>query len=278
MSTSQKTEDVSNSAQPGGVPGTPSNLPRSTIKPLGAVGSGAGSSRRTESMAFETSRSVRQVKMPRGSIKRISAAVLLDQDFVWQGAGKQRKHVLSPPSPDRIKAIHDIVAGVLGIQTERGDQVVIESLPFEQTLAQEEAADDVAGAKPANVAAQPPVAKLLADRRVQIGAGIAVLLLIGAVVFFLKRRKKGTVDLPSAALPPGADAETPALIEKPADGKMPDDLSASPMLTSPERTLPEIRLPEMDSATKVMLSQVLEHVSKDPAFAASIVRGWMEEE
>ena len=112
MATSQKTEDVSSNAQAGGVPGTPSNLPRSTIKPLGAASGANGTSRRTESMAFETSRSVRQVKMPRGSIRRISAAVLLDQDFVSQGQGAQQKRVLAPPTPERIKAIHDIVAGV----------------------------------------------------------------------------------------------------------------------------------------------------------------------
>ncbi len=203
MSTSQKTEDVSNNTQPGGVPGTPSNLPRSTIKPLG-IGASSGTSRRTESMAFETSRSVRQVKMPRGTIRRISAAVLLDQDLVWQGQGAQRKNVLAPPTPERIKAIHDIVAGVLGIQTERGDQVVIESLPFEQTLAQEEtanaAAAATANAKPGKAAPQPPYAKLLADRRVQIGAGVGVLLLIAALVFLMGRKKKAAkVELEQAA-------------------------------------------------------------------------------
>jgi flagellar M-ring protein FliF len=294
MSTSQKTEDVSSNAAPGGVPGTPSNLPRSTIKPYGGTGGGSGSSRRTESMAFETSRSVRQVKMPRGSIRRISAAVLLDQDFVWQGQGAQRKHILAPPTPERVKAIHDIVAGVLGIQADRGDQVVIESLPFEQTLAQEEAANTApTGAKPGKEAPQTALAKLLADKRVLIGAGVGIALLIAAVVFLLSRKKKATVELEQAtALPGGAAAKTGALSAGAgAEGTHPalegntsvggasqNGSNESAAAVAAAATRPRLALPEMDSATKILLNQIQDHVSKDPEFAAAVVRGWMEEE
>lgn len=287
MSTSQKTEDVSNNSQPGGVPGTPSNLPRSTIKPLYA-GSSSGTSRRTESMAFETSRSVRQVKMPRGAIRRISAAVLLDQDFVWQGQGAQRKHVLAPPTPERIKAIHDIVAGVLGIQAERGDQVVIESLPFEQTLAQEESSNAAAAAaastKTGKAAAQTALARLMADKRVLIGAGVGGVLLLVAIFFLLgRRKKKAPVELQQAgaALPPSAEAAK-AVLEGKANGH---SEKAAPQIAATEETIdqvvatrPRLALPEMDSATKTLLHQIQDHVAKDPAFAAGVVRGWMEEE
>jgi flagellar M-ring protein FliF len=306
MSTSQKTEDVSNSGGSAGVPGTPSNLPRSTIKPLAAGGAGSGSSRRTESMAFETSRSVRQVKMPRGSIKRVSVAVLLDHDFVWQGSGAQRKHVLTPPTAERIKAIHDIVVGVLGIQTERGDQVVIESLPFEQTIEAEEAANAVAGAKAA-ASAQTPLAKLLADRRVQIGAGVAILVLLLAVLFLLKRGGKKTaveVQQGAAALAAGAEAPvTQTISEKQPDGTVitrevivtkegqrevrevvhrHEGGSGNAQLSdgghTAELPIPKLALPEMDSATKMMLNQIKDHVAKDPAFAANVIRGWMGED
>jgi flagellar M-ring protein FliF len=307
MSTSQKTEDLSNSGSPGGVPGTPSNLPRSTIKPLAGPGSGSGMSRRTESMAFETSRSVRQVKMPRGSIKRVSVAVLLDQDFVWQGQGKQRKHVLTAPPPERIKAIHDIVVGVLGIQADRGDQVVIESLPFEQTLALEDVGNETS-AKGDKSTPLTPLAKLLADRRVQIGAGVTILLLLIAVVFLMKgKKKKGSVEMGHPALAAGsvATSGTKATQEisassRDADGNVKEIREVrevaqisqvrdggdgavqvaggqSPSLAA----LPisaKLALPEMDSATRMMLHQIQEHVAKDPAFAATIIRGWMSEE
>jgi flagellar M-ring protein FliF len=299
MSTSQKTEDLSNSGQPGGVPGTPSNLPRSTIKALGTVGSSSGMSHRTESTAFETSRSVRQVKMPRGSIKRVSVAVLLDQDLVWTGQGAHRRHVLTAPTPERIKAIHDIVSGVLGIQPERGDQIVIESLPFEQTLALEDVANTSAGGKADKTLPLSPLAKLLADRRVQIGVGVGILLLIAALMFLLKGRKNVRVDVGNAGLPPGTARERSAAIAtagavaqealanaKDAGGGAPnkqvsDGAPAAAGQSAGGAGLPisaKLALPEMDSATKMMLTQIQNHVAKDPAFAASIVRGWMTEE
>lgn len=296
MSTSQKTEDVSNNMQSGGVPGTPSNLPRSTIKTLGAGGT-SGSSRRTESMAFETSRTVRQVKMPRGNIRRISAAVLLDQDFVWQGQGAQRKHILAPPTPERIKAIHDIVAGVLGIQTERGDQVVIESLPFEQTLAQEEAANAAAAAtassKTGKATPQTALAKLLADKRVLIGGGAGIALLVAALAFLILRKtKKSKIELEQAAalgaahgtagaLPASADGAHPALEAKAGEGGAPQIASVeapAAAVAAAAAAKPRLALPEMDSATKILLNQIQDHVAKDPAFAAGVLRGWMEEE
>jgi flagellar M-ring protein FliF len=285
MSTSQKTEDLSSSALPGGVPGTPSNLPRSTIKPLGVTGSGSGASRRTESMAFETSRSVRQVKMPRGSIKRISAAVLLDQEYAWQGQGKQRKHLLAPPTPERLKAIHDIVAGVLGLQPERGDQVVVESLPFEQTLAQEETSNAAADGTAGKVLPRTPFAKLLADRRFLIGGGIGVLLLIAAIVFLFGRgRKKNAVALARAAAlaaagaTPGVAGVKPALEgHEAAAGASQIAAAGSPERASLNRK-PPLALPEMDSETKLLLNQVQDHIAKDPAFAANIIQVWMEEE
>src|SRR6185437_14999299 len=131
MVSSQKSEDSSGIAQPGGVPGTPSNLPRSTaVRP---PSTGSTSTRRTENVAYQTTRTVRQVKTPRGAIKRISASLLLDQDFRWEGKGAKARRIDVPPTPEKLKAIHDIVAGVLGLDPARGDQLVIESLPFEQT-------------------------------------------------------------------------------------------------------------------------------------------------
>jgi flagellar M-ring protein FliF len=262
-------------------------------------------SRRTESMAFETSRSVRQVKMPRGSIKRVSVAVLLDQDFVWQGQGKQRKHVLTAPPPERIKAIHDIVVGVLGIQADRGDQVVIESLPFEQTLALEDVGNETS-AKGDKSTPLTPLAKLLADRRVQIGAGVTILLLLIAVVFLMKgKKKKGSVEMGHPALAAGsvATSGTKATQEisassRDADGnvkeirevrevaqigQMRDGGGSTQVVSaqSPAAALPisaKLALPEMDSATQMMLHQIQDHVAKDPAFAANIIGGWMSED
>jgi flagellar M-ring protein FliF len=264
MASSQKSEDLAGSGGAGGVPGTPSNLPRSTIKPLVAA-SGSTVSRRTENTTFETSRTVRQVKMPRGSIKRLSAALLLDQDVEWQGKGAARKRVPIPPAPERIKAIHDVVAGVLGVTPERGDQLIIESLPFEQT----HLLDDN-GAVPAKPPATTPLSltKLLQDRRVWMGGGAALLVVV-VLVFVLRGRKgKKMVEDAPAALAAGHG--------KGDKGKV----SAAPELSAPvaQPGAAKSYLPPITGKAQGLLAQIQETVARDPEFAANIVRGWMEED
>ena len=267
MASSQKSEDLAGSAGAAGVPGTASNLPRSTIKPM-VAGPGSSVSRRTENVAFETSRTVRQVKMPRGSIKRLSAALLLDQDVEWQGKGAARKRVPIPPAPERIKAIRDVVAGVLGVSAERGDQLVIESLPFEQTRL----SDDTGGgsAKPPAVAT-PSLAKLLQDRRVWMGAGAALVVVV-ALLFVLRRRKgKATLTDAPAALPAGRSGK----------GDAPGRVGAAvPELAAQvaEPSAVKSYLPPITGKAQGLLAQIQETVVRNPEFAANIVRGWMEED
>ena len=64
----------------------------------------------------------------------MSLAVLVDQDVTWEKDKNGFKRVLVPPTPEKLKVIHDLVAGITGFTAERGDQLVIETLPFETTL------------------------------------------------------------------------------------------------------------------------------------------------
>ncbi|HMF77660.1 MAG TPA: flagellar basal-body MS-ring/collar protein FliF [Bryobacteraceae bacterium] len=260
MATSQKTEDLSSSGGIGGVPGTPSNLPRSTIKPMGGVGSAGGVSRRAENVSFETSRTVKQVKTPRGSIRRISAALLLDQPLEWQGKGTQRKRVNIVPAPEKLKAIHDVVAGVLGIVPERGDQLVIESLAFEQTRALSESLD-TAGTP----AGKGPAPKFYEDKRVLIGGGVVLVLAVALLVFKLLRKRE----------PAETALERDAVLASKAELSGGAQVAAgeeAPALASGPGALPAIT-----TKTQSLLAELKESVSKDPAFAANIVRSWLED-
>ncbi len=132
MTSSQKTEEATTGATSGGgVPGTASNLPRPTSR---IAGSGASSSRRSETIAYQTSKTVRRTKIPQGAMKRVSASILVDQTVRWEGSGNQQKKVVTPPSAETVRAIKVLVSGAIGLQTDRGDQLVVESLPFESTL------------------------------------------------------------------------------------------------------------------------------------------------
>lgn len=258
MATSQKTEDLSSAGGAGAVPGTPSNLPRSSIKPMGGAGSGGGVSRRAENVSFETSRTIKQVKMPRGSIKRISAALLLDQGLQWQGKGAQRRRISTPPTPEKLKAIHDIVAGVLGLSAERGDQLVVESLAFEQTRALEESLNG----PPGLVETSHGPAKFYEDQRVLMGGGALLVVLVLLVAFLLLRKRKQ----PEASLEhtPTLEHRTEAAL---APGAETQAVGAATVKG----------LPAMTSKTQSLLGELQENIVRDPVFAANIVRSWLED-
>ena len=139
---------------------------------------------------------------------------------------------------------------------------------------------------------QTALAKLLADKRILIGAGVGIALLIAVLVFLFSRKKKATVELDqtaalaagasaniqalSAATTPGAEGSQPALEGNVGSSASHSGSSEASIAAAAKR--PRLALPEMDSATKIMLEQIQDHVAKDPAFAAGVLRGWIEED
>jgi flagellar M-ring protein FliF len=89
VASSQTTQDGPTLASAAGVPGTASNVPNATAK--SAASSGASSTnyaRRTENVAYQTSRIVKHTKLPQGAIKRLSVSVLVDHSLRWEGQKK----------------------------------------------------------------------------------------------------------------------------------------------------------------------------------------------
>jgi flagellar M-ring protein FliF len=125
MLNSQRSEDGSTPATAAGVPGTASNLPRPTSRPGSA--NGGPLFRRSENTTFQTSRVIRHTKFPHGQVKRLSVSVLLDHTVKMDGT----KRTVEGPAPERLRAIKDLVSAAVGFQQERGDQIIVEALPFE---------------------------------------------------------------------------------------------------------------------------------------------------
>ncbi len=63
--------------------------------------------RRTENTSYQPSRTVKHTVSPRGAVRRISTAVLLDQTIRWEGSGAKASKTLVPPSAEMIKGVHE---------------------------------------------------------------------------------------------------------------------------------------------------------------------------
>ena len=192
MVAQQRGEDTSAPSQPAGVPGTASNLPR----PSGRASSASNAvSRRTENITFQSSRVVKKTKTPQGVTKRLSLAVLVDQSVRWEGTGPQAKRILEAVPVAQLKSIRDIVIGAVGASTDRGDQIIVETLAFDATLHSPPPAMMV----PAKPTALPPgildlsmLPKPLQNPKLLalVGAGALLLLivLLAGVVMVLRKK------------------------------------------------------------------------------------------
>lgn len=188
MLTSQRTEDSSGSLGSAGVPGTASSLPRPAPRSTAA---GGGLSRKTENVTYQSSRTVRRTRIPQGSVKRISVSLLLDQDLRWEKQDKSMRRVLEPPSPEKIKTIRDLVAGMVNLQPDRGDQVIVETLAFDATLKSEPPDSGTPPtASPAGQWQIPPEYRRVV--LIGVAAAGALIILLALVFWKLGRRKKKT--------------------------------------------------------------------------------------
>jgi flagellar M-ring protein FliF len=277
---------------PNGTPAAPgaATSPTPQTPPL------VGDQRTTSTTNWEIDKTVRRTVGAGGVLKRLSAAVVVDQKLV-NGTPTAR-------GADELKKLQDTVAAAIGIDTGRGDQLVVQSLAFEQTAAE--------------------AGKLPWDEKYRdlIGAGIkygsfvlAALLLILFGYRPLRRALKPAEGQPkqlaegqAKALPEGAARTVAELAASAADhraGASPQgELAAAANLAAPTspgqlvesttpRTVAELEAQmeaevarELDGTSAVPVvkragaikKQLAERSRKEPEVLAATIRGWLKEE
>lgn len=116
-----------NGLNPTGIPGAKSNVPGEQQE-LSVTSSRAQSERNSERLNYEIAKTKKHRLMPVGTIKKISAAVIVDglQPYPLDGS----KPLFEPRSPDEMKKIEEIVKSTIGFKDGR-DTVTVENMVFE---------------------------------------------------------------------------------------------------------------------------------------------------
>ncbi len=276
ITTSQRSEEgtVGHDSTGGGVPGTQSNLPRPPVHP--AAQTGRGLARRTENIAYETNRTVKRLRLPQGIIRRMSVSVLVDQDVRWQMSGKgasaRAQRIIDPPSADRLKAIQAVVAAAAGVNTTRGDQLTVETQPFEATLTSEPPGSATQKIPPGGRSSQKFSPVLLGS--------IGVLaLLVGGVGFVLYRKQKATkARLTQMQAQLAAAEEARKAVEAKGQGSEQKSVEGAGSHERRIESAEEFKLsPISVTKTELLTKRLNEQVEKDPAALARIVRTWLNE-
>jgi flagellar M-ring protein FliF len=252
MLSSQKSEDVNDRYASGGIPGTAANLPN---PPAQAGGRSGGTTHTTENITYQSSRVVKHTRTPQGVVRRMSLSVLVGQPVHWEGAGKSRHRVVTPPSPETMKTIRDLVAGVTGFSADRGDQLIVETLPFESTRSDVPPSDPNISTK---IEPQPAWLQAIERYRTVIFAAIGGLIFLGLMIatvvrFGPKPAAKATAEQVNRELQPASPAVS---------------------YTENQGMAAEARRLEAESHAATA-ERVRQLAQSDPALSANVLRMWL---
>jgi flagellar M-ring protein FliF len=115
-----------------GIPGVQPNTGKTTSAPATA----GGGSKRDETMNYEVSRTSAKIIEPVGALTKLSVAILVDGKYeagAVTKSGQSAKAKYTPRSPDELQKIEALVKSAVGYNVERGDQLTVVNVPFQET-------------------------------------------------------------------------------------------------------------------------------------------------
>ena len=125
------------SAQPAGVPGATTNQPPATgtapingaAAPLGVAANGgnASATRRESVINYEVDKTVKVVREASGTVRRLSAAVVINHRSSTDRSGKT---VTEPIPPEQLAQMTALVRETIGFSQDRGDSVNVVNAAF----------------------------------------------------------------------------------------------------------------------------------------------------
>ena len=252
-----------------GTPGTTSNVPGKQPAPAAKPAAPADAESQglhSENKTFAVSKTVRHTTLPSGNLKRITAAVLVDDATDTKEENGQKVETRRKRTPDEMKQIGDLVAAAIGIDATRGDKVAVENLSF-QVLPLE---------LPAPTLTERVVP--IVDKWINVIRYGALILLFLLIYMLVLRPIKRQIVTTFQELPKQlgvAKVARMALPGSPSGGAAVKSEDASAL----EASMSQLGDSPMETKQAVMLKKnLLEKVKKEPAAASRLIQNWMRQE
>jgi flagellar M-ring protein FliF len=128
----QRTEERSGTLQPSGVPGTSSNLPGSAAGAAKGANDESQASK-SENGTYAVNHTVRRTVHPAGRVRRVTAAIVIDDALEVHAEGGQQKTMQRKRSVEEMKQIEDLSKAAIGFDSARGDVISIQNVSFAVT-------------------------------------------------------------------------------------------------------------------------------------------------
>jgi flagellar M-ring protein FliF len=242
----QRSEERVGGALSGGVVGTSSNVPGGTPPPKPAVDSGDGSQlSKSESSTFAVNKVVRHTLLPAGRIRRITAALVVDDAVDVKQENGKREEGRRKRTAAELRQITELAKAAIGVDASRGDVLTVQNLSFDQSPVE----------APGKPSAMEKVRTTLADWSSLIRYPALILLFLLTYTLLLRPMKNQLIT---------TFRELPAILSsRKQSGLAPEqDLEALP---AEQRSL-------------LLKRQLLDKVTAEPVATSKLIQAWIHEE
>jgi len=248
----QRSEERVGGASVGGVPGTTSNVPgANTVTPTASPDDNSQNTK-SESATYGVNKLVRRTSEPAGRIRRITAALLLDD--VVETKQENGKSVASRRkwTTDELNQIKELAQATLGLDATRGDIVSVQNLAFDEPVPQ----------------VLPPTSRMERIRTVLNDWSSVVRYVVIVALFLVTYR---------LVIRPIKTQAIATMKELPARGRLVPRELADTLEQSLESDA-TAALGDAPQKAKLLKKQVLERVKREPASSSRLVQSWLREE
>jgi flagellar M-ring protein FliF len=247
-------------SQAAAAPGTPPLLQKEVLPVYPQQGAGQGQSLSEENGTYGVTKHLVHTEEGPGRVRRVSAAVVVNDRGMTEGAGKMEHTVWKPRSPEEMHRLEELAQAAVGYDARRGDQVVMENVSF-STNAPEIAPptmDRLMDESRALLHTQPELMRTVV-------MGLCGALLVLFVLRPVARQVTATLREPVLLT---AGAGTAGL-------EMQDERRfASPSPAGEEMAMPRV----MSRATQQqqgIFDHVSEHIRREPAQSTRVLEAWI---
>jgi flagellar M-ring protein FliF len=259
---SQISQETVGDLEPAGIPGTPSNTPNSQGNAAAAAQAKTASTTqgiRSESRTFAVSRTTRHLLEPAGRIKRVAAAILVDDAIESKTENGQTQETHRKRTTEEMKQIEELAKAAIGFDSQRGDLFSIQNISFRQV--------------PADLPASPGrIQRFLTFAERWTGLlRYAALFALFALVYLLILRpvKKHFIRV----------LQGPQLAASPSGAAVGLDASSGSFEQEGHLTaLPSESMTEVSSEVQRAVSlkkQIVAKVKEDPEVASRLIKNWI---
>ena len=286
------TASNSPAAQPGGAvagsaeaaaPGTPPLLEKAPLPVYPQLGGGA-QTKKEESGTFAVTKHTSHTAEGPGRVRRVTAAVVVNDRELSEGAGKAEHTVWKPRTAEEMRRLEGLAKAAVGFDEKRGDAVVMENVGFSGNVPAAKpgaAAQVVEGAK-SLLNAQPGLLKMAV-------AGVLGVLLISLVLKPVAGQLVATLKEPallssSVTTVAGTAASLAAIaagdlqaVSAGAETKGIEGEGRAQRIENPKEDTPaaSVRTPFRAGSGEAVYEQVSEHIRREPAQSTRLIEAWI---